>query len=52
MDTVEVSYLNGQKQPVMEARNGWSVDGAEFKIRMTAAAKALQWEGLYKNPGA
>lgn len=51
-DTVEISYLDGQTAPVLEQQDGWSIDGTEFKVRMDAAAKALAWEGLYKNPGA
>lgn len=51
-DTVEVAYLDGNQAPVLEQRDGWSIDGTEFKVRMEAAAKAMQWEGLYKNPGA
>jgi len=51
-DTIEVTYLNGNKEPVLEQRQGWSVDGAEFKIRIDAGVKALHWRGLYKNPGA
>ena len=33
-------------------RAGWSRDGVEFKIRIDAAAKALDWKTFYKNPGA
>jgi phage major head subunit gpT-like protein len=51
-DTIEVTYLNGNKEPVLEQRAGWSVDGAEFKVRIDAAVKALHWRGLFKNPGA
>lgn len=51
-DTIEVAYLDGNSQPVMEQKEGWSVDGTEFKVRIDAAAKALAWEGLYKNGGA
>jgi len=51
-DTIEVTYLNGQREPVMEQRMGWSVDGSEYKVRIDAGVKALHWRGLYKNPGA
>jgi len=51
-DTIEVAYLDGQQSPTLEQRDGWSIDGTEFKVRMDAAAKALAWEGLYKNAGA
>ena len=51
-DTVEVAYLDGQQAPTLEQRDGWSIDGTEFKVRMDAAVKALAFEGLYKNAGA
>lgn len=51
-DTIEVTYLNGQREPVMEQRMGWSVDGSEYKVRIDAGVKGLHWRGLYKNPGA
>ena len=49
-DTIEVSYLDGVSAPFMEQQAGWTIDGTEFKVRIDAAAKALAWEGLYKNP--
>lgn len=51
-DTVEISYLDGESTPFLEQKEGWSVDGTEFKVRIDAAATPLAWEGLYKNPGA
>jgi ATP-dependent protease ClpP protease subunit len=50
-DTIEVAYLNGNENPVMEQREGWNVDGVEFKIRLDAGVKALGWKGAYKNEG-
>lgn len=52
VNTVEVSYLNGQEQPYVEFRNGFEVDGVEYKIRLDVGVKALDYRGLYKNPGA
>ncbi|GGC90412.1 ClpP-like prohead protease/major capsid protein fusion protein [Chelatococcus reniformis] len=51
-DTIEVTYLDGVQEPFMDQREGWSVDGTEFKVRMDAGVKALHWRGLYKQPGA
>jgi hypothetical protein len=51
-DTIEVTYLDGVEEPDLEQREGWSVDGTEFKVRMDAGVKALHWRGLYKNAGA
>lgn len=51
-DTVEVSYLDGQQAPYLEQRDGWDVDGSEFKVRIDAGVKALDFRTLAKNPGA
>lgn len=50
--TVTVFFLNGAERPYMEEKMGFNVDGAEYKVRMEATAKALDWRGVYKNPGA
>lgn len=50
--TVKVFFLNGQNRPYMESRQGWSVDGTEFKVRIDGVAKALDYRGLFKNAGA
>jgi hypothetical protein len=50
--TVRVVFLNGQQAPYMESRQGWSVDGVEFKVRIDAAAKAVDWKALVSNAGA
>lgn len=50
--TVKVFFLNGQAGPYLETKQGWSVDGVEFKVRGDAAAKALDWKALVKNAGA
>jgi hypothetical protein len=50
--TIRLFFLNGQKTPYMEQRVGFDVDGIQIKVRMDAAAKAIAWTGLYKNPGA
>ena len=50
--TVRVIFLNGQQTPYLESQQGWNIDGIEWKVRIDAAAKAVDWRGLYKNPGA
>ena len=50
-DTIEVAYLDGNESPTLEQQGGWTVDGVEFKVRMDAAVKALDWRGLGKNAG-
>jgi ATP-dependent Clp endopeptidase proteolytic subunit ClpP len=51
-DTIEVTYLDGVEEPFLDQKDGWGVDGTEFKVRMDAGVKALHWRGLYRNPGA
>lgn len=50
-DVIEVGYLDGNSNPYLEQQQGWDVDGVEFKVRIDAAAKALEWRTLYKNTG-
>jgi len=50
-DTIEVAYLNGVQTPTLEQQMGWDVDGMEFKVRIDAGVKALDYRGLYKNAG-
>lgn len=52
IDTVEVSFLNGNDAPYLETRMGWDVDGFEYKVRIDAGCKALDYRGLYKAIGA
>lgn len=51
-DTIEVSYLNGVQTPTLEQREGWNVDGVEFKVRHDAGVNLLDFIGLYKSAGA
>lgn len=48
-DTVVVDYLDGNQAPTLEQQGGWAVDGTEFKVRMDASAKALDWKTLQRN---
>lgn len=48
---VEYAYLAGQEGLYTEHRVGFEVDGIEFKARHDFGAKAIDWRGLYKNPG-
>ncbi|RWI85172.1 hypothetical protein [Mesorhizobium sp.] len=51
-DTIEVAYLNGNSNPVLEQRDGWNVDGVEFKVRIDAGVKALDYRGLFYSTGS
>ena len=52
IDTVEIAFLGGNKKPYLDTREGWTVDGTEYKIRFEWAAKSIDWRGLYFNFGA
>lgn len=50
--TVKVFFLNGVESPFLETRDGWTVDGVEYKVRIDVGAKAMDYRGLYFNYGA
>lgn len=50
--TVTVFFLNGVQTPYMETKQGWTVDGVEYKVRIDAGAKAVDWRALVKNAGS
>jgi phage major head subunit gpT-like protein len=50
-DTVVIGYFNEEPEPVLEQKEGWNVDGTEFKVRIDGVAKAVDWRGLYFNDG-
>lgn len=49
---IEVNFLDGNQTPFMESRNGFSVDGVEWKVRHDYGVDAIGWRGAVKNPGA
>jgi len=51
-DTIEVAYLDGVQQPFLDQKDGWTVDGTEYKVRIDAGVAPLDFRGLSKNPGA
>ena len=51
IDTIEYAYLEGQEGVALETRIGFDVDGVEIRARLDFGAKAIDWRGLYKNPG-
>lgn len=52
VDTIEYAYLEGEEGLYTEQRAGFHVDGLEVKARHCFAAKAIDWRGFWKNPGA
>jgi len=51
-DTLDVEYLNGVQAPVLEQREGWNVDGLEFKVRIDAGVTLKDFRGFYKGAGS
>ncbi len=52
IDTIEVGFLAGYDSPTLDTIDNMSPDRREYYIRHIAAAKALDWRGMYYNPGA
>lgn len=50
-DTIEVTYLNGVETPRLETRQGFDVDGIEYKVAFDVGVDAIDFRGLYKNAG-
>ncbi|MDP3650519.1 MAG: Mu-like prophage major head subunit gpT family protein [Rhodoferax sp.] len=51
-DTVEYMYLDGSEGVYLETEYSFDTDGMKMKARHDFAAKAIDYRGLYKNPGA
>ena len=43
---------DGEEGLYTESRLGFDVDGVEVKGRLDFAAKAIDWRGMYQDPGA
>lgn len=53
LDTVSLAVLSGTQEGVStESEQDFSTDGARWKVRLEAGAKAIDWRGLYWNYGA
>lgn len=52
VDTIEYAYLEGEQGLYTEQRLGFEVDGLQIKARHVFAAKAIDWRGMWRNPGA
>lgn len=52
IDTVEYATLRGEPEIYSEQQTGFEVDGIKVKIRSVFGAKAIDYRGMYKNPGA
>lgn len=51
-DGLQHAYLDGQSGPQIMTREGWEVDGMEFKARLDFGAGVVDHRAWYMNPGA
>lgn len=51
IDTIEVTYLNGNQQPVLESQVGFDFVGIRWRILDDFGVTALDYRGLAKNAG-
>lgn len=52
VDTIEVSFLQGEESPVLEDEWDFDTDVYKYKVRQTFGVKAIDWRGLYRNISA
>ncbi len=52
IDTVELSFLQGEESPVLESEFNFDNDTWKYKIRQTFGVKSIDWRGVYRNAGA
>jgi len=52
IDTVEYATLAGSDGPELDARDGFDIDGVEFRAREDFAAAVVDFRGMVLNPGA
>ena len=51
IDTVEITFLQGEESPVLENEWDFDTDCYKYKVRQTFGVKAIDHRGLYKNAG-
>ena len=49
---IEVVFLDGNDQPFIDMEEGFSVDGAKYKVRLDFGVDAVGYVGGYKNAGS
>ncbi len=50
-DTIEVAFLDGVQEPYLEAKDAWTIDGVEWKVRIDCVAIPLDWRTMQRNNG-
>jgi ATP-dependent Clp endopeptidase proteolytic subunit ClpP len=48
---IEVAFLDGQQEPVIEMERGFDVDGTRYKVRLDYGVAAIDWRGAVTNAG-
>lgn len=49
---IEVAFLDGSDVPFLEVEEGFSVDGARWKVRLDFGVAAIDYRGAVRNAGA
>jgi len=49
---LEYAYLQDEQGPQITMREGFEIEGIEWKVRLDFGAGAIDWRGAYKDPGA
>lgn len=50
-DAIGILQMAGEEGPQLDERNGFDVDGIEYKVRLDTGAKMLDYRWIVKNPG-
>lgn len=50
-DAIGVDFVGGRTEPYLESKDGWNVDGVEYKVRHEFAATVYEWRTLTYNAG-
>lgn len=51
IDMFEIARLTGQEGPSISSKVGFEVDGVKLKVSYDFGVKAIDWRGMYFNPG-
>lgn len=47
--SIKVYFLGGANTPRLEEKQGWTIDGVEFKVSIDAAAAPVSWLGMARS---
>lgn len=48
---IEVAFIDGVQTPYLEAKDGWSVDGSQYKVRLDFGVAAIDYRGAVTSAG-